>query len=89
MTWPDDSMESYWDAIRPQKYPRITEYFCTGCMGNGLRVKATLIVGDRDGIQWFECGNHDPFDNLAETERITSEDLGKWKERIEKSFAKA
>lgn len=54
-----------------------------------MRVKATLIVGDRDGLQWFECGNHDPFDNLAETERITSEDLRKWKERIEKSFAKA
>ena len=91
MTWPDDSMESYWDAIRPlpHNYLRVAEYFCNSCMGKGLKVRATLVVGDRHGLQWFECGNHAPFDNLAETERVTSKDLGKWKESIEKSLTRA
>ena len=81
---PDDTLESYWDVIIPQPVPRVIEYFCTGCMGKGIKVRATLVVGDKHGCQWFECGNHGPLDNLAETERVTSVDLGEWKKMIEK-----
>lgn len=55
--------------------------FCTGCLGRGIRRPATHIAGDASGLQWFECGEHAPSDNLAETERVTLEPLEAWFER--------
>jgi hypothetical protein len=56
-------------------------------MAKGLTVPATLVVGDRSGMMWFECGNHTPLDNVAETERVSSQDLAKWKLALEKKWA--
>jgi hypothetical protein len=42
---------------------------CTMCSANGGREEARYIASDVYGLTWYECPNHGPRDNVAETER--------------------
>lgn len=37
-----------------------------------------MVATDADGLQWFECEDHEPTDNLANTTRIHREPIADW-----------
>jgi hypothetical protein len=51
---------------------------CTVCLGRDRRVPATQIAAGADGLQWFECDDHGPEDNLAEQCRVSLEPIAAW-----------
>lgn len=49
-----------------------SERFCTVCNAKGNRGRvATFVATAGDGLQWFECGAHEPLDNVAQVERVS------------------
>jgi hypothetical protein len=52
---------------------------CLMCHARGQRdVVSTLVSHDATGLEWLECANHGPKDNLVQTERIGSLPLAEW-----------
>jgi len=50
---------------------------CTKC-GKPAR----FVAADDLGLEWFECGDHGPRDNVAEVDRISLTAIDQWfKER--------
>jgi hypothetical protein len=56
---------------------------CTVCLARNLRRPATHVARDPSGLEWFECGRHDPIDNVAETVRVALEPIAAWFDRHE------
>lgn len=42
------------------------------------RVLATLVSRSVDGLEWFECANHGPTENIAGAIRVSSEPIQHW-----------
>lgn len=57
---------------------------CTVCLARKVRRPATHVARDPSGLEWFECGRHDPTDNVAETVRVALEPIGAWFDRHER-----
>lgn len=51
---------------------------CTVCLFHGKRVDATHVAGTSDGFEWFECGKHEPTDNVAEVTRAKLTPIADW-----------
>lgn len=52
---------------------------CHSCMSKGvLGVPATHVACDADGLQWFECGKHEPRDNTAHKKRVSLTPIDEW-----------
>lgn len=49
------------------------ERSCTKC-GKPAR----YVAADELGLEWFECGDHGPLDNLAEVERVSLTPIDDW-----------
>lgn len=54
---------------------------CTVCLARDRRRPATHVARDAGGLEWFECGSHDPTDNVAETVRVALEPIATWFQR--------
>lgn len=57
--------------------------YCTCCMPTKGRVLAKFVASGPEDIpghpmQWFECGEHSPLDNLAGVERVNLEPIEAW-----------
>jgi hypothetical protein len=58
--------------------------WCGACLARySIRRPATHVARDASGLEWFECGKHDPADNLAEVERVVLEPIAEWFARHE------
>jgi hypothetical protein len=44
----------------------------------GKRLPSTHIAAASNGMQWFECPNHEPTDNPGGFTRITLQPLNDW-----------
>ncbi len=42
------------------------ERFCTICNAKGQQVVATHVAASATGLEWYECGAHEPGDHDAE-----------------------
>ena len=51
---------------------------CTVCLARDRRVEATHVAGTVDGFEWFECGQHEPTDNLASSARTSLTPIAQW-----------
>lgn len=52
---------------------------CTVCNARGeLGRTATHVARTVDGMEWYECGKHEPTDNLSESARVALEPIGEW-----------
>lgn len=52
---------------------------CTGCMGlRRLTVEARFVATDAEGLQWYECGEHEPSDNVASVLRVSLTPIDEW-----------
>lgn len=51
---------------------------CTVCLSRGRRVAATHVAGTADGFEWFECGQHEPTDNLSHAARARLTPIAEW-----------
>ncbi len=56
-------------------------YRCLMCQRREKRVTANTVATAADGVQWFECGAHEPTDNIAGTTRVHSESIETWRAR--------
>jgi hypothetical protein len=57
---------------------------CTVCLARDIRRPATHVARDAAGLEWFECGDHAPTDNLTETRRLALEPIADWFDRHER-----
>lgn len=55
---------------------------CTVCLANNARVDARFVATAADGLQWYECGEHEADDNVARTLRVSLEPIDEWFARI-------
>lgn len=52
---------------------------CTVCLGlRGLRVAASHVARAADGLEWFECGQHEPTENVARVLRVRLTPIAEW-----------
>lgn len=52
---------------------------CTVCRGlRGVHVAASHVARAADGLEWFECGAHEPTDNVAGVERARLTPIAEW-----------
>lgn len=51
---------------------------CTVCLANGTRIDATHVAGTADGFEWYECGYHEPLDNVAKVVRAKLTPIAEW-----------
>jgi hypothetical protein len=51
---------------------------CTVCLARGERRPASFVAGSVDGLEWFECGQHEPTDNLASSARTSLTPIAQW-----------
>lgn len=52
---------------------------CNTCAMNGKPpVEATFVAQDATGLQWFECDDHGPMDNVGEVERVSRTPIREW-----------
>jgi hypothetical protein len=56
-------------------------YCCLQCRTRGKRRTADTVAGAADGLEWFECGDHEPTDNIGGVTRVRSEPLKDWRAR--------
>ena len=53
--------------------------FCTCCNANGVReVRARYVAADADGLEWFECGQHNDRENVARVKRVSLTLIEEW-----------
>jgi hypothetical protein len=41
-------------------------------------VEAVHVATDAEGLQWLECADHEPTDNIAETKRADLMPIEQW-----------
>jgi hypothetical protein len=51
---------------------------CTVCLSHDKRVDARFVATDTDGLQWYECGDHEAHDNVAGSTRVSLTDIDEW-----------
>lgn len=51
---------------------------CTVCMSKNKRVEARFIATDELGVSWYECGDHEPHDNVANVQRVSLTPIDEW-----------
>ena len=52
---------------------------CLQCLfTRNVRIPSTHIASDAEGLQWFECSNHEPTDNVAGVTRVQLQPLNDW-----------
>jgi hypothetical protein len=51
---------------------------CTVCLARRTRIDATHVAGTADGFEWFECGQHEPTDNVAQVVRAKLTPIAEW-----------
>lgn len=52
---------------------------CTVCNWKGkLGVPALYVARGKDAGEWFECGEHEPNDNVVEVERVALVPIAEW-----------
>lgn len=49
---------------------------------------AEYLATDAEGLQWFECGRHEPRENIGETTRVSLVPLHEWLAEIRKVGSK-
>jgi hypothetical protein len=54
-------------------------YPCLMCQTRAERVDAEMVATAADGLQWFECGEHEPSDNIAGVVRTRLESIADWR----------
>jgi len=52
------------------------------CIASNLRVDARFVATDAEGLQWYECGEHEPTDNVAGVVRVHLEPIDEWFAKI-------
>lgn len=52
--------------------------YCTRCLAQVGKVQARYVATGVSGMQWFECGDHDPTDNELQERRETLQDIAEW-----------
>lgn len=65
-------------VVDPSGYHVSAPRSCTVCLARDIRRPATHVAHDGDRQEWFECGEHGPTDNLAETTRVGLEPIADW-----------
>lgn len=55
---------------------------CTTCLGRGVRRVATHVAADPRGLEWYECDEHEPTDNIAGTVRTGRVAIADWFRRV-------
>jgi len=58
---------------QPEPYP------CLMCQSRAERVDAGMVATAADGLQWFECNEHDATDNIAGVTRTKLETIAAWR----------
>ena len=61
--------------------PPLTDTNCTTCLAKSKLVEARFVAGDADGLEWYECGQHKPDDNLAGVTRQSLTPIAEWRKR--------
>lgn len=51
---------------------------CTVCLSHDKRVDARFVATATDGMQWYECGEHEPHDNVAGATRASLTPIDEW-----------
>lgn len=52
---------------------------CTSCsMLRKVRVEATFVARDADGLSWYECADHTERDNVGEVLRTERMPIEQW-----------
>lgn len=52
---------------------------CNTCNARGNPgIEAKYVATTADGLQWFECENHDAKDNIADAVRVDRTPLAEW-----------
>jgi hypothetical protein len=51
------------------------------CQTRGKKREADRVATTADGLQWFECRDHDPTDNIGGNTRMMSEPIEAWRTR--------
>lgn len=71
------------NTSRTGKFPGKVDwvYRCLMCQHRGKHAIADQVATDAHGLQWFECKDHEPTDNIAENTRISREEIGAWRAR--------
>jgi hypothetical protein len=59
---------------------------CTVCLARDRRTPARFVARDGTGLWWFECGEHEPHDNLADTTRMSLTRIEDWFAQHEQSY---
>lgn len=54
---------------------------CSVCLAQNRRRPANYVARGVDGGEWFECGDHEPTDNVAETVRTSLTPIDEWFDR--------
>lgn len=62
-------------ADRVAREPRPS---CTVCLARGIRIDATQVVAAANGVEWYECGRHEPADNLMQVARAKLTPIAEW-----------
>lgn len=51
---------------------------CTVCIARAVRVDATHVAATASGGEWYECGEHEPTDNLSGERRVQLTPIAEW-----------
>lgn len=52
--------------------------FCGQCLVGGVKSPALYVASDAEGLEWYECGEHFPDDNVAGVTRTKLTPLAQW-----------
>lgn len=55
---------------------------CTVCLRHRTQVAARFVAKDAEGMEWYECGEHEPDDNVAGVVRVSLTPIDEWFARI-------
>lgn len=58
------------------------ERYCTVCVARGRTVVATQVAAAAGGLEWYECNDHGPTDNVATVERVGLVPIAEWFRRV-------
>lgn len=54
---------------------------CLRCQEIGKKREANMVATAADGLQWLECKDHKPGDNVARVLRVRRESVRAWRKR--------
>lgn len=61
---------------------------CHTCAARGWLVAATVVASDAEGLQWFECDEHSPTDNIGGVTRTSTVPIADWLHAVGIEFEK-